>query len=259
MTGTTLCTDALRNIGVLRTGQTANPSAIQDVWRQANMMIKQWSIQRWTVKVVERRVNPVVNGVDTYTIGPTGDWVTDLRPTTIDYCTMIQTASTTATETPIIMATEQQWAQRVYQKALPTSPPALIYIRYTLPNLTAQVWPVPTATGGVLYSIGIYYGAQLAEFPADLSLDIALQPGFEQALVKCLAVQIWPMFMLNNKVVREIGAAAYKTLYDTVKYEGDRALGWIKSLNAENTEMACDTALNDNGGWYNVYGDTLWR
>lgn len=255
MSPTTICTDALRQIGVLRPGQTANPDAIQDCFRQLNMMVQQWSIQRWTVKVKERRVNTLTAGVSTYTIGPSGDWVTDARPTTIDYCTVLQTSGTTTTEWPIIMATEQQWAQKVYQKALATSPAALIYIRYTLPNLTAQIWPVPAASSGVSYAIGIYYGAQLPEF-SNVTDDIALQPGFGEALVKCLAVKIWPMFMLNNKVIHQLNPGAYNALYETVKREADHALGWIKSLNAEESEMACSRALDDrNFGLYNVYGD----
>ena len=259
MTGQTIIDDAFRQIGWLRTGQTAAPTAVQDAYRQLNMLINEWSTQRWTVKVNERRVNPLVNGTSTYTIGPSGDWLTDNRPTTIDYCTMLQTVGSTTIETPIIMATEQQWAQRVAIKDLATSPPSLIYIRYTVTNLTAQVWPVPTATGGVTYSIGIYYGAQLSEWPANLSLDVVLQPAFPEALVKNLAVKIWPMFMLNNKVVKEIGAAAYRELRDTVQREASLSLATLKRLNAEMPEMACPTTLNDtSGGGYNVYGDTYW-
>lgn len=256
MTGTVICTDALRQIGVIRPGQTPNADALQDCYRQLNMLVKEWSIQRWTCKVTERKVLSLVNGQAEYVIGPSGTLVISPRPTTLDYCTVIQTfPNGTITEYPIIMATEQQWAQRVSQKNLAVSPASLVYVRYTIPNITIQVYPVPTASGSTVYSIGIYYAAQLVEF-VGITDDVALQPGFEEALVKNLAKKIFPMFVLNNKLGHSMGSATLARNYEMIKLEADRALGHIKSINAENPEMACSAALDDGYGWYNIYGDT---
>ncbi len=69
--------------------------------------------------------------------------------------------------------------------------------------------------------------------------------------MKKLAVKIWPMIIISNKT---LASGAH---FQMIKTEADKAFGNYKALNAENPEMACPNALNDWGGWYNIYGDQV--
>ena len=83
MTALQLIEAALRDIGVLYTGQSSNSDQQTECLQALQMMLRTWSAQRLMVYYIEEGENfTLVAGTSSYTIGSGGDFNT-VRPTAI--------------------------------------------------------------------------------------------------------------------------------------------------------------------------------
>jgi hypothetical protein len=72
-----IITSALYKLGVLELGQTPDATTVSNCAMNLNLMIKQWMIDGIKVWCVVEYTLPLVNGQNSYTIGPSGNLVAD--------------------------------------------------------------------------------------------------------------------------------------------------------------------------------------
>lgn len=255
-TAQTIIDKAFRRIGVLRTGQTPSTDARQDAYLALGNMMDQWNAQGWIPYVITRNEFSLVNGQHTYTFGSGGDW-NIVQPARIDFASYTQLTGTSQLEYPIAIFTEQQWAQKIHLKNMTNALPTGIFPYGEFPVESIRVFPVP---GSIAAStkIVLYVHTPLTQFSDLNTTQYTFRQGYEQAIIDNLAVNIWPMFVLNNKIGNTMSPAVMTTVYGEIKEAAARGLGIIKSNNQQQVEMTASTALDDNRGWYNIYGDTYW-
>jgi len=223
VTGNSLIYGALRLLGVLRPGQSANTDSYSDSLLWLNELLDSWATERLMVKVVGRAAIPM-DGSASYSAA---------LPHRIEGAGYISAGG--VTEYPLDVYGQEEW-RAVGQKTL-VGDPSGIYPEYTVTTATLYPWPQP-ATGD-LY---VYQWNPIEAF-ADLVTVYTLPAGYALALRYCLAAQIAPAFAIITKISQphlgsiEAKAAEYK--------------GRVKSLNSTPPPMAFDNPFT-SGGQYDI-------
>lgn len=224
---------ALRALGVLRAGMTANSDSLNDGHVWLNDMVDAWNTERLTVPAVVRDTYTLVANRSSYTLGPGGDLAA--RPAKIEHAGIIPAGLTA--ETPLEVLTPQRWSG-LSDKSL-TGTPSAIYNENQHSLATLYLWPIPTSAD----TLALYTWQTLSAF-ADLTTQYAFSPGYVQALKFNLALTIAPMF---------IGASKIPTvLLDRIEREARASKARIKSRNAVRMEMSSDPAFAGGSFGYRV-------
>lgn len=219
VTGNSVVYGALRLLGVLRPGSSANTDSYADGLAWLNELLDSWAIERLMVKAVGREAIAMDGSAIYYAA----------LPHRIEDAGYI--ASGGVTEWPVRVYTPEEW-RLVGQKTL-AGEPAGVYPEYGATETTLRPWPQPAA--GDLY---IYQWQPLTAF-ADLATEYTLPPGYALALRYCLAAQIAPAFAIITKIPQpHLGSIEAKA----VEYKGR-----IKSLNSAAPPMVLDNPFSGGG------------
>jgi hypothetical protein len=176
-TAVTMIKRAMRLSGNLGVGETPDDSESADGLEALNAMLDSWSNDQMYVYALTLDSIPVTANLATYTVGPTGSFVTP-RPVDIDDATYLEIAGISYPLTPLTTA---QYGQ-ITLKTLVSSIPEGIWYNPTFPNATITLYPVPdTAATLKLWSI-----KQITSFPT-LTTVLNLPNGYEDAIVMSLA------------------------------------------------------------------------
>ena len=138
-----LCTFALKNCGIIGLGQTANPEQLADAHTYLRGMMKSWRENRWLVfRLVDSSFQG--DGSQTYTIGPTGDIVMDVRPSRLEaaYVVQLQPFGQNQISWPLGLIQSREDYSMIALKML-NSVPGYIFYDPTLPDGTLYPWPIP--------------------------------------------------------------------------------------------------------------------
>jgi len=225
-------TRAIRIAGGLRPGQQTNESQLQTGLEILNAMLDQWDIDRLAVYHVPRETYTLTAGTGSYTLGPGGDFDQE-RPVKIEFAGIVNTDTTPAEESPVqIYRDAQLWAM-VAQK-LDTARYALaIYPEMTFPLITVNVWPVPDAA----LDLALYAWARLLKAET-LAVELAFPPGYENAVVKSLAVELAQEWRLP------VTAEMYR--------QARAAKADIERVNAPRPELRIDPWLTRGHGYFDI-------
>jgi len=180
-TATTIISDALKELGVIADGETPTASESDDAFRALNRLMNLWSNDQ-SFAWVANTVSKALTGLASFTVGPTGDVVT-LRPISIETATVVRDGITY----PVEVTDNQKWDSISY-KAATGANTSIIYYAAEVPNGIVNVWPLATGCTLNMRVINL-----VTSFP-DISTDVNLPPGYEQAFIKNLAVDIAPSF-----------------------------------------------------------------
>jgi len=222
-------TDALTSIGQLGIGQTASPEMAQQAFRKANRMLQKWSLQKLLLYVVTTRPFALAATVQDYTVGPTGTFV-GTRPVFVESGVAIVPGSTM--QNPMNILTKEQW------DALPDSgvicglngTPASVWPEYTNPNLTFHVTPIPST----IVNIRLGTWELLQQF-ASIFDELALPPGYEEALMYNLAVELAPDYdMPVSSDIAQLAADGLNTIKTNNAQKLRGALGESQILSSPN-------------------------
>ena len=205
--------DALKEIGVVAEGETPSGTMADDAFRALNRICEKMSNDQSFSPFAnhETRILQTGNfsigaqGEEIFTIGPTGDLVTN-RPIRIDTCTVDRNGITY----PVTVVDNQKWDSIIYKGASGANPVALYY-EATSPNGIVHLWPASTGC-----TLNMRVINQVVSFPA-LSSVLTMPPGYEEFLIKALAVNISPQYPGSVLNPRTIIAAksALRYLQDT--------------------------------------------
>lgn len=199
-----VCTGALRLLGVTQPGRAPNPAQMESATYALRSMLESWSVQDLSIYQTTTEVFTFVPGKMDYTMGPTGDWVTD-RPTKINYVYIrFAQGSGTPVDTPVQIMNDAQRAA-ITAKSIQSPIPTTVYVNMENPNVKFSFWPVPNST----YQAVIWSDKQLHQFD-NLSEDLRFPPGYEQAIRYNLAILLAPEFgMSASEDLVQIGMRSF--------------------------------------------------
>lgn len=180
-TAMTIVTDALKEIGVLADAETPSSSMADDAFRALNRLMQLWSNSQ-SFAYVASTVSQALTGQASFTVGPTGDVVAD-RPISVETATVIRDGITY----PVEVTDNQKWDSISY-KAATGANTSIVYYAADVPNGIVNLWPLATGCTINLRVLNLVF-----EFP-DLSTDVVMPPGYEEAFIKNLAVNLAPQF-----------------------------------------------------------------
>lgn len=238
MTGLALISSALKAIGVLGAGETADSEDTTDGLLRLNDLLDALGTERQSMFYVLRTTKTLTASTTSYTIGSGGS-INIVRPTIIERAGLIiDTTATTPVEIPIPVLTNQEYARDVIKTLTSALSTAIYYDHGWTAGLgIIYVLPIPTVSTTQL----VLYTPQALTAFADLVTDYTFPPGYARFLRTNLALELAP----------EYGRPADPVL---VQQAMDSKAD-VKRSNHRIAEMALPAGLGDSGGIYNIYSD----
>lgn len=226
---------ALKNSGVLGTGQTPGAEMTNTAFDTLNAMIGQWAAKRWLVYHLVN-LTKTSTGAVSYTIGPAGDFNCAVRPTSIEAAFVSQNLNTPQQiDTPLEILQSREDYSRIAMKQL-VSFPYYLYYDNSFPLGTLYPWPAPNAT---LYGLTVTIKMVLPAF-ANLSDDINLPAEYQEALIYNLAVRMRALYQMPpDPAIVALAKSGLNT---------------IRNANAQVPRLQMPLGMARNGR-YNVYSD----
>ena len=177
----TIIEKAMKELGVLGVGQSANDEMADDALLALNNMLESWSLENLMVQADVEEAKTLTSGQASYTVGDGGNW-TPNRPTTIrddafirdtgniDYAVRVLTIDVYRDQTLKTNTGRPDFA--VY---VPEFPLAKIYF-----------YPTPDSSTDVFH----YRARCLLTSFAELATEVNFAPGYERAIITNLAIEI---------------------------------------------------------------------
>lgn len=234
-TANNIVTSGLRLIGVLAADEQPSFAEASQGLSVFNDMIDAWNADRLAIYTTRSEDFPFVNGQQSYTLGPTGDFNT-ARPARIDAMSSILLYNpTNPVEVPITMYSVSDWQTQVPVKKVSGSFPLICYDDGGFPLRTLNFWPYQIT--GTINNVRIYSWQAL---PAQtLTSQVTFPPGYAEAIRYNLAVRLGPEF-----------AAPASSTVITLAID---SLAKIKTMNAPDLTLQSDLLPSPAG--YNYRAD----
>lgn len=232
MTGRDLIEASLRLITALAPGENIEDGEAEDGLATVNRMISSWSNENLTIYAITEETFTLVANQQSYTMGSSGDFNTT-RPLEIKRALLRDSTVSPSIDSPINIRTMAEWS-RIPSKGVTSNYPFELYVEYTYPTATIQLYPKPTAA----HTLVLYSLKELTQI-STLSTSISLPPGYEEALVYNAAVRLAPEYGKNAS--QEIVAIALESKAN------------IKRRNRKISLLRVDPAAQATGGWFNIF------
>lgn len=191
-----ICTAALKEAGVVGTGQTASADNITDAWARLQWMLQEWQRKRW-LQFHIKDYSITSTGATTYSVGPGGDLDTGvgtMRPDKIEYAFLRQLTQSQPNQIDyplqLIMAKEDY--ARIALKELKSFPSWAFY-EASWPLGTLYVWPVAQAS---IYAVHIGIKELLPTSFASTATQFAVPYEYYNALVYNLGLRLRSKFQI---------------------------------------------------------------
>jgi len=175
---------ALRLLGVLASGETADASEEQDGLMALNQMIDSWNTERLSVYSTQDQVFTWPASTASRTLGPTGSLV-GTRPVLLDSATYFRDPSTGVSYG--IQQINQQQYDGIAVKTVTSTYPQVMFVNMAHPDIEMTVYPVPTRA----LEFHFISVEELSQ-PANLSTVLAFPPGYLRAFRYNLACELAP-------------------------------------------------------------------
>lgn len=189
---------SMRLIMAIGTGEPMTADEATDGLDALNAMLDSWWNERLAVFSIEEQSFPFTVGVQSYTIGPTGNFVTS-RPLKIETAYV----RLQSVDYPMTVVDYNRWASIMYKPQ--QGIPEYLYYEPTMADGEIHVWPIPSQ------AMTLFIGTrrQIQNF-AGLSTQINMPPGYVDALCFNLAVRLAPEY--ERPVPPDVAAMATSTL-----------------------------------------------
>lgn len=235
---------ALRRIGQIRAGYTAQPELLADTLAEWALMFDEWNNDRLmqysqpdlTYTVTGPGSKSAGNG---YTIGPSGADFTGPRPESIIRMNVVlNPTSSNPVYLQLSPISMEQWAAQSVRQIPAINVTSIFYYDPQYPNGVINVFPPVTA--GTVFEI-FQFGALTA--PAALVTAYTAPPGYAEAVVSGLAERMY--YMVPKMLM------AQKKPYAAIAGQHKRSKDRIKVRNRPVNRMGTDFAGRRRGpGWY---------
>lgn len=225
---------AQRVAGILGTAERgASPETDRDTFLILNSMVDAMKTENLFVWATLRHVFNTGSNQQMYTIGPGGNWDTDL-PEKINMASWIYTNTSPTNEVPLEVINTQQW-QALTPKLTTSTAATKFYFEPDAPLGRAYLWPVPLGS----WQVALYLWQMLQQF-TDPTQVINLKPGYQRMLEYNLAVELSLQFPERQKM--SAGSLAI----------AKQSRATIKQMNAPDLLMRVDPGamgINQRGGY----------
>jgi hypothetical protein len=237
MTGRDYVATALRLIGALAPGESAEASEAADGLASLNRMLGSWSNENLLVYSRVRETFTLTSSVASYTLG-TGGTLNTTRPVSIERAFLRDASSATPIEYEIHIASLEEWQSTTAKDV--NGIPSVLYADGAYPLMGINLYPRPSQA----YSLGLW---SLKELTAISTLDtvVSMPAGYEEALIYNLAIRLAP----------EYGKT---TPAEVVKIATD-AKANVKRTNHTARYMKVDPALVQQASAWNQYKGDFGR
>ena len=227
-----IVTAALRELGVLASGEVATADEANSGLEELNRLVDQWAGERLLIYRVTR-TTWTISATQNYTVGA-GGTVNVVRPVYLDHVNLIDTSTDPDQEIPLTPLTDDGWAA-ITQKAATSTQPTNWYYNPTFPLGTLSLWPISSSATlqGALYA-----PQQASEF-ASLEEVISLPPGYRRMLVKNLA--------------RDLAPSYDRPVHPELKEEAIESKATVKRNNRRLSDLSFDAAVLGGGGFFDIY------
>ena len=178
---------ALRLIGQLAQGETPSDDDYSEALEAFNDMLDSWSTERLSVYATEDQSFSWTANTTSRTLGPSGDF-TGNRPVKVDESTYFVVNNLSY---PLELINEDQY-NAIAQKSNTSTYPSVMWVNYTMPNITMKVYPVPTET----LTMHIISVDVLTETD-DLDDEMIVPPGYRRAFRYNLGVELASEFGID--------------------------------------------------------------
>lgn len=186
-TAQTLIKDALLLCGGLEDDQNPDADQLQHSMRALNRMVKAWSKKGLKAWKWREEILPLVTGQNSYTIGPTGDLVTDRPLSIVNYRKVIE-----GDETPMREFSRQEYMDQPSKDT--EGEPIAAYYDPQLNNGVLYIWQSPRTGDLVKFSSKVY----IADF--DTQNDNPEFPSeWLEAIVYNLASRLAPQYEVSTE------------------------------------------------------------
>lgn len=229
---------ALKKIGVLGVGQTAEAEDYNDAFLELQNMLFQWQQERWLVYAL-MDVALTSNGAKSYTVGLGGDFNV-LRPDNIEsaYFINLNMQGEQPVSYPLEIIKSYEDYSRLTLKSLVTWPQYAFYdSAYPLGNLFVN--PIPAAAQ---YEIHLVIKTPLPA-PNDGGTEMSTPPEYNQAIIYNLACLL---------------ATSYGVAVPPdVRVAASTALNTIRLANTQISTLQMPKSVSGRGGVYNPFSDRV--
>lgn len=231
---TTLVSRALKLVGVLASGETADANDALDCVDDINDMIDQWSLEDLMLYYDKVESVPLVAGQNTYLVGPTGTALVTVRPIEI---LLANYRDADNLDTPVSIVPMDSY-ERLVQKTTTQTIPSIMAYQPTNPDGTIYVWPTPSS--GTLRVMSNNLLTRITDLSTDMILPIGYNECFLYGLAERLCIKYGRKDMLDDIANRALMAKQA-----------------VKRKNKKKNVMFFDPALISGrmGGTYNPYTD----
>lgn len=175
-----LITEALVSIKALAVGETPGADMTTDALVKFNDVLEALSLQNLAVYSTVETIVPLVAGVASYTIGPTGG-VVAARPPFVDTAVV----NITGLDYPLTSWSTEEYAL-IGLKSNPGIPSRMVYDQ-EFPNGRITLWPVPSDN----WTMTLYTNAAFTA-AASLFDEFNMPPGYRRLVRLLLAVELMP-------------------------------------------------------------------
>lgn len=172
--------DAMLEIGAIAAGEALSADDGAYALSKFNRLIDNWNAERAAVYNVSFATYTLTPSLSPHTIGPTGTFVVDQRPVSVEGANIILNNVSPTVKSPLHLRDDQWWLnQRV--PGISTTLPTDLYYSPDWPNGSLWLWPIPT----VAYGLELETRVLLANVV--LTDTVSLPPGYRDALTLTLA------------------------------------------------------------------------
>lgn len=225
VTAQTLLNSAAQLVNIIEGGESLDATESANGLAVLNDMLEAWELQNFLVYAHTNTTFNITAGVGTYTIGPTGDWVSS-RPISIrnGYTTI------SGIDYPFLMIGDAEFNSISYKAQTGAWPQAANYTA-SYPNGSITFWPVPVQTSTATLNLDTPFSSV-----ASLSTSIDLPPGYSKLLKYNLAVEL---------------AAEYAVPVPAqVQQIANQTMGNIKVANLPDDVLSYDPQWSTGSGYY---------
>ena len=178
----TICSDALLEIGALEQGEAMPAATGEFMRRKLERLLNEWNAKRCAVYATVFSSFNLTASLNPHTIGPTGaTWTVTQRPVSVEAISLGLNSSSPTVYIPLNKR-DAEWWQAQSVPGLTSDVPTDFFYNPTYPNGSIYFWPVPTAVYPVQLQIRTLLDDAIA-----LVDTFTLPPGYQEAITLTLA------------------------------------------------------------------------
>lgn len=234
-TASNILTNALREIGAVDPEETPTDALMESSLDVLNSLLDSWSVEDLLLYYSQAETFPLVAGTNSYSIGDGGDFDT-VRPIELLWA---RYRTTDGLSIPLSIISFDDYKTLVQQTTQQTTPSVVAY-QPVFPLANIYIWPTPSSS----LTLEIGSNRQFTQIADEnLTTDIALPPGYRDALVMSLAERLCISWGRKN-------------MLEEIKQRAIEAVAKIKRKNSHKNQTQLDSRfLTRRKGTYNPYSD----